>query len=165
MKDYKFYVEWTPVNYAEAIMNKEYVDEIKHYRVAKFYTKDGKYYFKYIKSELEQAIQLGFDPEWYGFSETDKVYKGDSLFAPMWGGLPTRRSENFNAIAEKYEIDETLTEEEKMLEILSKGTGRSMADHMSTAYIEVEEYDKEEQLNNENKQMDFDNRDKGDELE
>jgi len=141
-KEYRFYLEWTPEDYLDALIEKKDISELENYKVGKFYTKQGKYYFEYIKESLEEASKAGFELIDIGFMDVDATYESEELFYQIKRRLNPQRGD-YNRRLEERGIDVYDEEQNVDMEYLASMQGRTMKDHFRTRFIEVKQFEDE----------------------
>ena len=87
------YLVWTDVNTE------------KKYKVAELYKENGKYYFKYILENVEEAKKHGFSLL-VAFPKIDETYENTKLFASFGARLPDKRRPEIKDILETYGMTE-----------------------------------------------------------
>ncbi len=93
MKKDLVYLVWTDVNTG------------KKYKVAMLYKENGKFYFKYILENLQEAMSNGFELL-IAFSQINATYENSQLFPVFSARLPDKKRPEIKEILVTYGMTE-----------------------------------------------------------
>lgn len=77
----------------------------KQFRIGKLYKENEKFYYEYIKENVERAKKSGFS-ELIAFPDIDKKYECDTLFASFSARLPDKRRNDIKEILDTWKMEQ-----------------------------------------------------------
>lgn len=95
----------------------------RRYEIGILTVKNNKYYFKYNKQEMDDALKVGFD-FFPGFVDVNKEYESEELFPNISTRLPNSTRPDYLEILDTY----GLNKESSQIDILEKTKGRLLTD-------------------------------------
>lgn len=96
----------------------------KKYKIGLLYHEHGNYYFNYIKSGFNDALEAGFD-YFSGFPDIDKIYINPKLFGNIATRLPNTSRPDYLEILNSYNLDKNATD----FDILKATRGKLVTDN------------------------------------